>query len=125
MRKALTILILTVNIILHAASDVALRLVTPTYQFEPAFARLIATVEPNPRNREYCLIYDGPNSGSQCRQMDGKTDSRTQPWLELKDLPEGHYVAQVRVQRNDGSVISSQVVEWDVVGPDYSPNKEP
>lgn len=124
MRKALTIFVLTMNVLLHAATECALRISTRV-QFAPGYQRLTAVVELDPRNRQYCIIYEGPNSGSRCRQLDGQTDPRTQPLFELKDLPAGAYQAQVKVWRNDGSVISSRVESWEVYGEGYERPEEP
>lgn len=118
MRRPLTIAILTLNILLHAAAAVELRMPrTPRFQFAPGYAILQARVEPDARNRVYCIIYDGGSAGSQCRQLEGASSPQTQPELTLKDLPAGHYSAQVKVERNDGSVISSAEVSWDVLEP--------
>lgn len=115
MRKFLTVFILTINIILHAAAPVTIRLSrTPRWQFEPGYAVLQVSVEPDARNREYCIDYDGGNSGQRCRELDGASAPRTQEPLELRDLPGGEYEAKVSVARADGSVISSGTVKWTV-----------
>lgn len=113
MRKALIIFILTTNILLHAAADVALK-AYPAFQIaNRGFVRLTLTIEPDARNRSYCLFYEGSNSGSQCRELDGRA-ARTR-WVELKDLPPGEYQAELVVTRNDGSVIRSVAVKWAVL----------
>ena len=99
--------------VLDAQEAVRLR-VTPAFQFAPGFARLTLLIEPDKRNREYCLIYEGPVSGSTCRELAGDKAERTR-WVELKDLPAGEYVAQVKVGRNDGSVTQTPEVRWEVL----------
>jgi hypothetical protein len=118
MRKILTIAIVTLNILLHAASAASIRLVrTPHFQFAPGYAVLQPRVEPDARNRQYCVFYEGGASGSRCRDLAGASSPATQEELTLKDIPAGHYVAVVKVGRNDGTVIDSGTVAWDVLEP--------
>jgi hypothetical protein len=115
MRKFLTLAILTLNIVLHAAAPVTLRLArTPRFQFAPGYAILQASIEPDARNREYCITYEGGYSGQRCRELEGSSAPRTQEPLELRDLPGGEYVANVVVARDNGSVITSGTVQWTI-----------
>jgi len=122
MRKTLTIAILATNILLRASPTVELKLRrTPRFQFAPGHAILSLGIEPDARNRQYCVIYDGGISGSRCRQLDGASAPRTQEELTLKDLPAGHYVAKAEIGRNDNSSVTSAKVEWDVLEPGSEP----
>ena len=118
MRKTLTIAILATNILLHASAPVELKLRrTPRFQFAPGYVVLSLSIEPDARNRQYCIIYDGGISGSRCRQLAGASAPRTQEELTLRDLPAGHYVAIAEIGRNDNSSVTSAKVEWDVLEP--------
>lgn len=87
----------------------------PYFQFAPGYIRLTLTIERDARNRAYCVIYEGSYSGQTCRQLDGAEAPRTQPLIELKDLPAGKYSAVAKIGRNDGSVISSGTVQWEIL----------
>ena len=122
MCKTLTIIILTANILLHAAPAVELKLRrTPRFMFAPGYAVLSLSIEPDARNRQYCITYDGGISGSRCRQLAGASAPRTQEELMLRDLPAGHYVAVAEVGRNDTKTVTSSRVEWDVLEPGSDP----
>ena len=114
MRKTLLIFILTATLVLHAAMPAVVLKASPTFQFAPGYVRLTLIIEPDARNRFYCVSYEGTYSGQTCRQLEGAEAARTR-WIDLKDLPAGEYVGQASVGRNDGSVVNSALVKWGVL----------
>jgi hypothetical protein len=125
MKTLLTLLLVIITSVVISAA-VTLR-ISPRVQITngSGYVRLTASIDPDEHNRSYCLIWEGPYSGSQCRSLEGRAAPKTQRLLELKDLPEGHYEAQVVVDRNDGTTVRSSVESWDIYGPDYSPPEMP
>lgn len=119
MKKALAIAVLAANVVLHAASDVSLK-VYPIFQISDAgTVRLSLIIRPDARNRGYCMVYEGPNAGQTCRELDGE-HAAMQRVVELRDLPAGGYQAELKVERIDReghrSVIGSGLVSWRIVG---------
>ena len=67
-------------------------------------ARLKITVEPNRENRYLVTSIDSDDfSASSLEELRGAAAAKTR-WIEFKDLPDGYYVAEVRLQREHGEV---------------------
>jgi len=79
---------------LRGESAVALR-ISPAISYAPATIRFTVIIEPNARNRQACLDYDGGEAGSSCWDIDGTTP-RTQ-WFTRHIGSAGEYFAVVRV----------------------------
>lgn len=112
-KRVLLVFVMTVNLVLHAAAPVALK-VYPAFQFAPGHIRLTLTIEPDAANRSYCLFWEGSNSGSQCRDLDGDREPRTR-WVEFRDQPAGAYVAVLTVAKSDSSQVRSTEVKWEIL----------
>lgn len=91
-----------------ADAKVKLTLESSHYQFEPAYARIKVTVEPDPGNRGLTVaaISDGFETSSY-EKLDGAAARRTR-WVEFKSIPEGQYDLIAQVGRADRHVWRAQ-----------------
>lgn len=65
----------------------------------PATVRLLVRIEPDARNRFWCLEYVGGIASLSCYELEGERAAALYQ-RTLKDLPGGRYVAEARVCRD-------------------------
>jgi hypothetical protein len=92
-------------------------MVSPRVQLAPGTVKITLRIEPDARNRIFCVVYDSEGqSGQFCSDLQGADEVRTRELPLLKDLPGGDYVAQAIVGREDGTEVRSNIEHWIIRG---------
>lgn len=103
MRTWLLAIVLGANV----AAPISLA-VTPRVGFAPMEVRVRLTIEPDERNRQFCLSLDSNSPGApsypgSCLSLEGARAAKTRE-IWYHGLPPGDYVLSAAVALNDGSI---------------------
>jgi hypothetical protein len=95
---------------------VSVRVWPANFQFEPGYLRVTVTVEKDERNRWLDVVVDsGEYYSSSGVQLDGLSAARTQPPMEYRDVPAGHYVVTAAVYDGRGESLGTARAETTVL----------
>lgn len=83
---------------------------SPRFGMAGGTLKLMIRIEPDPQARIVAWSIEGEDYYRSGQQQIAVTDLPTR-WVEFKNLPAGHYIAQAAVIRADASHSESEVVE--------------
>lgn len=104
-------------VVLGGASSPSISLkLSPLQGFSPFSTRGRVTIEPDPSNREWCLVWDAEEgeSGVSCKPLEGEKGAKTHDIL-LRDLSSGAYVVKAVLIRGGLGEVWSNPVQVNVL----------